>query len=102
MRQLGKARAKPSAPAKPTVEQLSGGWTFEQYQTRILPALHQIPLPEMQRATGLSNATCSRVRRGLQVPNPRHWAALATLAGLGSLRTGALQGRHDHARKRST
>jgi hypothetical protein len=82
MRQLAKAKAKP-APAKPTVEQLSGGWTFEQYQTRILPALSDIPLPEMERATGLSNATCSRVRRGLQVPNPRHWAALATLAGIG-------------------
>jgi putative transposase len=65
MRQLGKARAKPSAPAKPTVEQLSGGWTFEQYQTRILPALHQIPLPEMQRATGLSNAcTASELDAG--------------------------------------
>jgi CRISPR-associated endonuclease Cas1 len=84
LRQLGKARAKPPAPAKPTVEQLSGGWTFEQYQSRILPALSPIPLPEMERATGLSNATCSRVRRGLQVPNPRHWAALATLAGVGS------------------
>jgi hypothetical protein len=84
MRQLGKARAKPPGPAKPTVEQLSGGWTFEQYQTRILPALRPIPLPEMERATGLSNATCSRVRRGLQVPKPRHWAALANLAGLGN------------------
>jgi CRISPR-associated endonuclease Cas1 len=84
MRQLGKARAKPPGPAKPTVEQLSGGWTFEQYQTRILPALRPIALPEIERATGLSNATCSRVRRGLQVPNPRHWQALATLGGLGS------------------
>jgi CRISPR associated protein Cas1 len=84
LRQLGKAGAKPAGPAKPTVEQLSGGWTFELYQTRILPALRPISLPEMERATGLSNATCSRVRRGLQVRNPRHWAALATLAGLGS------------------
>jgi hypothetical protein len=84
LRQLGKARTKPPAPAKPTAEQLSGGWTFEQYQTRILPALRPIALPDMERATGLSNATCSRVRRGLQVPNPQHWAALATLAGLGS------------------
>jgi hypothetical protein len=55
-----------------------------QYQTRILPALRPIRLPEMERATGLSNATCSRVRRGLQIPNPRHWAALANLAGLGN------------------
>jgi hypothetical protein len=83
MRQLGNARAKPPGPAKPSVEQLSGGWTFEQYQTRILPALRPIPLPEIERATGLSNATCSRVRRGLQIPNPRHWAALAALAGVG-------------------
>jgi CRISPR-associated endonuclease Cas1 len=82
LRQLGKARAKPPAPAKPTVEKVSGGWTFEQYQTQILPALAPFSLPEMERATGLSNATCSRVRRGLQVPNPRHWAALADLAGV--------------------
>lgn len=79
MRQLGKARAKPHSPAKPTLEELSGGWTLEQYQTEILPGLGGIPLPDIERATGLSNATCSRLRRGLQIPNPKHWRVLAEL-----------------------
>ena len=82
MRQLGKARAKPHDP-KPSVEELSGGWTLQRYQQEILPGLADLNLPEIERSTGLSNAACSRLRRGLQMPNPRHWAALATLAGLG-------------------
>lgn len=84
MRQLGRARAKAVGASKPTTEELSGGWSFEAYQTRILPALTVLLLGEIERATGLSNATCSRVRRGLQVPNPRHWAALARLGQVDS------------------
>ena len=81
MRQLGKARAKPHDP-KRTIEDVSGGYTLEHYQMQILPGLTNVPLPEIEKATGLSNPTCSRVRRGLQVPNPKHWATLASLAGL--------------------
>ena len=81
MRQLGLARAKPREP-KPTIEDVSGGYTLEQYQMQILPCLAGVSLPAIERATGLSNGTCSRLRRGLQIPNPRHWAALASLAGL--------------------
>lgn len=76
IRQLGLARAR----AKPTVEQLSGGLTLEDYQTVVLPALAAVPLREIERATGLVNASCSRVKRGLQIPNPQLWAALADLA----------------------
>jgi len=88
MSQLGKSRAQAKATleAKPTVEELSGGWTLEQYQHEILPGLAGIPLPDIERATGLSNATCSRLTRGLQVPNPKHWPALA---GLSVYREGA-------------
>jgi hypothetical protein len=85
MRQLGKARAKPHDP-EPSVEELSGGSTLQRYQQEILPRLADVPLPEIERATGLSNGGCSRIRRGLQIPNPRHWAALAALAG--TARTG--------------
>jgi len=70
------------APAEPTVEQLSGGPTFEQYQIEILPALSSVLLADIERVTGLSNGSCSRVRRGLQVPNPTHWPHLAALSGL--------------------
>jgi len=82
MSQLGKSRAQAKAivEAKPTVEELSGGWTVEQYQNEILPGLAGIPLPDIERATGLSNATCSRLTRGLQLPNPKHWPALAGLS----------------------
>jgi len=76
--------------AKPTVEQLFGGLTFEQYQTEVLPALATVPLADIERATGLSNGNCSRIRRGLQVPNPHHWAALAAL-GKGRRPPGAHQ-----------
>ncbi len=76
------ARRQPGKPAPPTVEELSGGWSFTDYQTKILPGLAHVPLPDMQRATGLSNGGCSRIRRGLQIPNPKHWAALAALADL--------------------
>lgn len=31
-------------------------------------------------ATGLTNASCSLIRRGLTVPHPRHWEAMADLA----------------------
>ena len=79
MRQLGKARAKPHDP-KPSLEELSGGCTLERYQSDILPGLAHVPLADIERATGLSNGGCSRLRRGLQVPNPKHWAALAALA----------------------
>ncbi len=76
------AQRQPAQPAPPTVEELSGGWSFTDYQTKILPRLAHVPLPDMQRATGLSNGGCSRIRRGLQIPNPKHWAALAALADL--------------------
>ena len=79
MRQLGKARAKPHDP-KRAIEDVSGGYTLEQYQMQILPGLTNVPLPEIEKATGLSNPTCSRLRRGLQVPNPKHWATLAAIA----------------------
>ena len=76
------AQRQPAKPAPPTVEELSGGWSFTDYQTRILPRLAHVPLPDMQRATGLSNGGCSRIRRGQQIPNPKHWAALAAVAEL--------------------
>ena len=63
--------------------QLAEGWTFERYRTEILPALKAVPLREIERATGLSHPSCSRVRAGTQVPNPRHWALLASLTAPG-------------------
>ena len=49
------------------------------FQERIQPRLSVIPLVELMRATGLSKAQCSMIRRGLRAPHPKHWAALTTL-----------------------
>ena len=45
----------------------------------VLPRLQSVPLREMSQATGLSQAHCSFVRRGLRMPHPRHWPALERL-----------------------
>lgn len=79
MRQLGLSRAKPGA-TKPSAEDMSGGITLQQYQQRVLPRLASIPLSAIEQVTGLANSSCSRVKRGTQIPNPRHWQALDQLA----------------------
>jgi hypothetical protein len=44
-----------------------------------LPKLKTVSLAAMMRATGLSRSYCARIRRGVQVPYPRHWEALRAL-----------------------
>ena len=56
-------------------------WTFEHYRLEILPALADVSLADIERATGLSHASSSRVRSGKHVPNRNHWSSLAQLAG---------------------
>jgi len=51
----------------------------------ILPLLQRIPTRHLVEVTGLTRAYCSRVQKGVCVPHPRHWSALATLAGVGAL-----------------
>jgi len=52
------------------------------WREHVLPALAAVSTVEIGRVTGLSKGSCSKVRRGLQVPHPRHWPALAELAGV--------------------
>ncbi len=54
--------------------------TEQQLREVVLPALREVSLTDMQQATGLANSSCSRIRRGLMAPHPRHWYALAQLA----------------------
>ncbi len=54
--------------------------TERQLHDVVLPALREVSLTDMQRATGLANSSCSRIRRGLMTPHPRHWEALADVA----------------------
>jgi len=53
--------------------------TEQQLREVVIPALRGVSLTDMQRATGLSNSSCSRIRRGLMTPHPRHWHTLAQL-----------------------
>jgi CRISPR-associated endonuclease Cas1 len=53
------------------------------FTTSILPTIRDVPLGMLAEATGLTRAYLSRVRRGLQVPHPMHWEAIAELAGAG-------------------
>jgi hypothetical protein len=46
------------------------------FEQEILPAIRQVPLRELMRATGLSLPYVSQIRRGEKVPHPRHWAHL--------------------------
>jgi CRISPR-associated endonuclease Cas1 len=48
----------------------------EVFLTEILPAIREVPLSQLMAATGLSLRYCSLIRRGLDVPHPRHWEAL--------------------------
>ncbi len=49
------------------------------FKREIAPKLDAFTLAEIAEATGLSLAACSRIRRGTQVPHPRHWDALGKL-----------------------
>ena len=53
--------------------------TREDYLRNVAPALEALKLADVVQATGLSKASCSRIRRGLSVPHPRHWENLAVL-----------------------
>jgi hypothetical protein len=51
------------------------------FKREIAPKLDAFTLKEIEKATGLSLAACSRVRVGAKVPHPRHWGALLALVG---------------------
>jgi hypothetical protein len=53
--------------------------TREHYVKTVVPALASVKLSALMAATGLTNASCSLIRRGLTVPHPRHWEVLAGL-----------------------
>jgi hypothetical protein len=50
------------------------------FVVEIFPLLATVPLATMSAATGLSIDYCSKIRRGLSVPHPRHWETLAQAA----------------------
>ncbi|MGB6518408.1 MAG: hypothetical protein WBE79_07900, partial [Candidatus Cybelea sp.] len=50
------------------------------FKREILPKLDAFSLKEIGKATGLSLATCSRIRAGTKIPHPRLWDSLCELA----------------------
>ncbi len=48
----------------------------EEFRRDILPALGQVTVPQMMRATGLTSSYCWRIRRGERVPHPMYWDVL--------------------------
>jgi CRISPR-associated endonuclease Cas1 len=52
----------------------------ETFRREILPGLQALPLSKLVEVTGLSVRHCSRIRRGISIPHPRHWPSLRTLA----------------------
>jgi hypothetical protein len=46
------------------------------FAREILPAIREVPLSELARATGLTHGYLSQIRSGKSVPHRRHWKAL--------------------------
>jgi hypothetical protein len=51
------------------------------FEREILPAIRQVPLRELMRASGLSLLYVSQIRRGEKVPHSRHWPWLRAASG---------------------
>lgn len=60
----------------------SGALDLTWWNDVLLPNLSTVSTVAIGQATGLSKGQCSKVRRGVNIPNPRHWRALAELAGV--------------------
>jgi CRISPR-associated endonuclease Cas1 len=60
----------------------AGGLDVTWWREVVMPALAAVTTTAISHATGLSSGQASKVRRGLNVPHPRHWPALAELAGV--------------------
>lgn len=58
-------------------------WLTEQvYQEQIQPQLDRVSAPRLAAALGVANPDAIAIRDGRQRPHPRHWVALAALAGV--------------------
>jgi hypothetical protein len=55
--------------------------TQETYVNTIHPLLARVPVTVIVSAVGVSRSTAAEFRRGRRIPHPRHWLALAELAG---------------------
>jgi len=78
-RQQAKARSEWNPASQPA-------WLTEQfYSEKIRPMLAQIPTLVIAKRIGVSAMHAARIRGGY-CPHPRHWKALAQVAGVGEMR----------------
>jgi CRISPR-associated endonuclease Cas1 len=54
----------------------------ETYLRKIQPRLSSVTVPAIRTALGVSKAYATNIRGGKRLPHPRHWQALARLAGI--------------------
>ena len=54
----------------------------EHYVQTVVPALATVKLSDLMVATGLTNASCGRIRSGASAPHRRHGEVLAGLGGV--------------------
>ena len=52
------------------------------YRASILPMLNKVTLPTILSALSVSARYATNIRNGSCIPHPRHWIALAKLAGV--------------------
>jgi CRISPR-associated endonuclease Cas1 len=57
------------------------GWSDDAWDSAIAPRLDDLTTRQIAEATGLSIPYANRIRRGVQVPDPSHWQAIAELVG---------------------
>lgn len=60
-------------------ERIHGRPDPAQFRSDVLPGLSSATLRQLQAATGLARALCTKIRRGDTVPHPRYWSALAMI-----------------------
>jgi hypothetical protein len=59
--------------------------TEEFYVQKIQPQLRMVKVRELAETLGVSQPYAAFIRSGRRLPHPRHWQALAALAGVSSL-----------------
>jgi CRISPR-associated endonuclease Cas1 len=56
--------------------------TREMFMLRIVPVLVRLPKAQIRSALGISEPYAAFIQTGKRIPHPRHWGALAKLAGV--------------------
>ena len=64
-------------------------WLNEKvYRSKILPGLPKLTVKTICLAIGVSHPYATNIRRGIAIPHPRHWLALAKLGEVASIPLG--------------